>query len=120
MERLLALIHDELGGPTTSVCARSSPVTGGWPTARSAGAALPLADRVEWAIFSLLSTAGRLSEAALFERIGTMFTGHDQPDEELIRACLDRYRSMAATPERLVTSEDILRRATNTRARRTD
>ena len=62
-------------------------------------------------MFSLLSTAGRLSEAGLFERIGTMFTGHDQPDEGLVRACLDSYRSMASTPARLVTSEDIPRRS---------
>jgi hypothetical protein len=40
-----------------------------------------------------------------------MFTGHDKPDEALIRACLDSYRSMASTPERLLTTEDIPRRS---------
>ena len=29
----------------------------------------PLADRVEWATFNLLSTAGRLDEATLLERV---------------------------------------------------
>ena len=74
-------------------------------------AAIPLADRVEWAVFSLLSTAGPLSEAAFFERIATLFTGHDLPDEGLVRACLDSYRSMASTPDRLVTTDDLLRRS---------
>ena len=112
MDGLVALIHDELGRADNQRLREIEP--GQWWLADRedrSGAALPLADRVEWAIFSLLSTAGRLSEAALFERIGTMFTGHDQPDEELIRACLDSYRSMASTPERLVTSEDIPRRS---------
>ncbi len=54
------------------------------PADREAAAA-PLADRVEWAVFSLLSTAGPMSEAAFYERIATMFTGHDLPDETLVR-----------------------------------
>ena len=74
-------------------------------------AAVPLADRVEWAVFSLLSTAGPISEAAFFERIATLFTGHDLPDEGLVRACLDSYRSLASTPDRLVTGDDLLRRS---------
>ena len=74
-------------------------------------AAIPLADRVEWAVFSLLSTAGPLSEAAFFERIASLFTGHDLPDEGLVRACLDSYRSMASTPDRLITSDDLLKRS---------
>ena len=73
--------------------------------------AAPLADRVEWAVFSLLSTAGPLSEAAFFERIATLFSGHDLPDEGLVRACLDSYRSMASTPDRLLTTDDLLRRS---------
>ena len=40
-----------------------------------------------------------------------MFTGHDLPDEALVRACLDSYRSLASTPDRLVTSDDLLRRS---------
>ena len=53
----------------------------------------PLSDRVEWAVFSLLSTAGGIAEAAFFDRIATMFRGYDTPDEELVRACLDSYRA---------------------------
>ena len=52
-------------------------------------------------MFSLLSTAGPLSETAFFERIASLFSGHDLPDDGLVRACLDSYRSLASTPERL-------------------
>jgi hypothetical protein len=72
-----------------------------------AAAALPLSDRVEWAVFSLLSTAGGLTEAAFFDRIATMFRGHDTPDEALVRACLDSYRSRASTPELLKTNDEL-------------
>jgi hypothetical protein len=72
-----------------------------------AASALPLADRVEWAVFSLLSTSGGLSEAAFFERMATMFRGHDTPDEALVRACLESYRSRASTSEALRTHDDL-------------
>jgi hypothetical protein len=74
-------------------------------------AAAPLADRVEWAVFSLLSTAGPMSESAFLQRIAGLFTGHDLPDETLVRACLQSYRSRASTAERIVTGDDLLRRA---------
>jgi hypothetical protein len=66
---------------------------------------------VEWAVFSLLSTAGPISEASFFERIAAMFGGADLPDDRLVRACLDSYRSLASTPDRLITSDDLLRRS---------
>jgi hypothetical protein len=72
-----------------------------------AASALPLADRVEWAVFSLLSTSGGLSEAAFVDRMATMFRGHDTPDEALVRACLDSYRSRASTPDLLRTHDDL-------------
>jgi hypothetical protein len=73
-------------------------------------AAVPLADRVEWAVYSLLSTAGPIGEAAFFERIAALFSGHDLPDEALVRECLGSYRSPASTPDRLLTNEDLRRR----------
>ena len=76
-----------------------------------AAAALPLADRVEWAVFSLLSTAGPLTETAFLERIGSMFTGHDLPEGGLVRACLESYRSPASTPDRLMTDDELLGRS---------
>ncbi len=72
-----------------------------------AEAAVPLADRVEWAVFSLLSTAGQLSEAAFFDRMASMFRGHDAPDEALVRACLDSYRSPTSTQEALRAVDDL-------------
>jgi len=51
----------------------------------------PLADRVEWAAFSVLTTAGRLDEASFLERIYALFPGLGSPDEELVRACLGAY-----------------------------
>jgi hypothetical protein len=51
----------------------------------------PLADRVEWSTFSILSTAGRLDEQGFLDRIYALFPGLDSPDEELVRACLAAY-----------------------------
>jgi len=112
VERLLSLIREELGRPDQRRLAEIEPGRW-WLTDKKdqAGAAAPLADRVEWAVYSLLSTAGPLSEAAFFERIAALFSGPDLPDEALVRACLQSYRSMASTPDRLVTGDDLLRRA---------
>jgi hypothetical protein len=112
VDRLLAIIRDELGRPSHRRLQEIEP--GRWwltDPADIAAAALPLADRVEWAVFSLLSTGGRLSEAAFNERIAALFTGHDLPDEALVAACLESYRSLASTPERIVTADDLLRRS---------
>jgi hypothetical protein len=112
VERLLALIDGELSRPTQHRVVEIEP--GRWWLGdrhdREAAAA-PLADRVEWSVFSLLSTAGPLPEAAFFERIAAIFTGHDLADEALVRACLDSYRSPASTPDRIVTTDDLLRRS---------
>jgi hypothetical protein len=112
VDRLLALIRDELTRPGHRRLTEIEP--GRWWLADAndrAGAAAPLADRVEWAVFSLLSTAGPLSEAAFFERIAALFSGHDLPDEALVRACLQSYRSLASTTDRVVTGDDLIRRA---------
>jgi hypothetical protein len=112
VDRLLAIIRDELARPSHRRLHEIEP--GRWwlsDPADMAAAALPLADRVEWSVYSLLSTAGRLSETAFNERIAALFTGHDLPDEALVAACLDSYRSMASTPDRIVTSDDLLRRS---------
>jgi hypothetical protein len=112
VERLVALIRDELGKPNQRRLVEIEP--GRWWLASKddqTGAATPLADRVEWAVYSLLSTAGALSEDSFFERIASLFTGHDLPDEALVRACLESYRSRASTDDRILTAEDLLRRS---------
>jgi hypothetical protein len=111
VDGLLALIRDELGRKGHRRLSEIEP--GRWwlaDPADQAAAAAPLADRVEWAVYSLLSTAGPLSEASFFERIAALFSGHDLPDEALVRACLESYRSMASTADRLLTGDDLLRR----------
>jgi hypothetical protein len=69
----------------------------------------PLADRVEWSTFSILSTAGRLDRDGFLERIYALFPGLEAPDEELVRACLAAY---AAEGEggRLRTEDELGRR----------
>ena len=90
VERLLALIRDALAAADGRRLARSATTAGGWATAPTGTRPpSPLADRVEWAVYSLLSTAGPLSEAAFLDRIAGLFTGPDLPDEALVRACLD-------------------------------
>ena len=112
VEGLLALIREELTRPTQR---RLVEIEAGrwWLADREdrEAAGVPLADRVEWAVFSLLSTAGPISESAFYERIASLFTGHDLPDEGLVRACLDSYRSLASTPDGLITGDDLLRRS---------
>ncbi|HET9347212.1 MAG TPA: hypothetical protein VFO05_16085 [Candidatus Limnocylindrales bacterium] len=112
VDRLIELIRAELTRPDHRRLTEIEP--GRWWLADRedlAAAAAPLADRVEWTVFSLLSTAGPLSESSFFERIAALFTGHDLPDEALVRACLQSYRSMASTADRIVTGDDLLRRA---------
>ena len=111
VERVLALVRDELTRPTQQRVEEIEP--GRWWLADRRDretAAVPLADRVEWAVYSLLSTAGPLAERAFFERVAALFSGHDLPDEALVRACLSSYRSPASTADRLVTGEDVRRR----------
>jgi hypothetical protein len=112
VDRLVALIDAALAGAEDR---RLTTVGDGrwWLNDRSDrdAAAAPLADRVEWAVYSLLSTAGPLSETQFLERIGNMFSGPDLPDEALVRACLESYRSLASTPDRLLTADDVVRRS---------
>lgn len=108
VERVLALVRDELtrSGQQRVVEIEEGRWWLGEPEDREA-AAVPLADRVEWAVYSLLSTAGPIAETAFFERVAALFSGHDLPDEALVRAALSSYRSPASTSDRLITNEDL-------------
>jgi hypothetical protein len=52
-----------------------------------------------------------MSEASFLERIAGLFTGPDLPDEGLVRACLESYRSIASTPDNLLTVDDLAKRS---------
>ncbi len=112
VDRLLALVRDALAGTEGRRLVKLEDER--WWLAQRAdrdAAAVPLSDRVEWAVFSLLSTAGPMSEVAFLERVGGLFTGPDLPDEGLVRACLESYRSIASTPDNLVTVDDLTKRS---------
>ncbi|HEX3265429.1 MAG TPA: hypothetical protein VHR16_07150 [Candidatus Limnocylindrales bacterium] len=113
VERVLGLVRDELARPTQHRLVEIEP--GRWwlgDRRDRESAAMPLADRVEWAVYSLLSTAGPIAESAFFERVAALFPGHDLPDEALVRTSLASYRGPASTASRLVTHEDLRRRTT--------
>jgi hypothetical protein len=76
-----------------------------------AAARQPLSDRLEWAIFGLLSTAQGIDEQAFFERVARMFRGHDAPDQELVRGILESYRDPSAPPNELRTLDSLAHRA---------
>lgn len=73
-----------------------------------AGARAPLSDRVEWAVYSLLSTSGGIAAQAFSDRITSMFRGHDTPDDELIRACVDSYRETVPDSDGLLQAQGTL------------
>ena len=111
VDRLLDLIREELTRPNHPRLREIVP--GSWwlqDRADRDAAELPLSDRVEWAVYSLLSTSGPLDEPAFLERIGSLFRGSDLPDAALVRACLTSYRSPTASTDRLVTGDDVRRR----------
>jgi hypothetical protein len=112
VETLLGLIRDEMQRPSNRRLTEIEP--GRWwlaqPTDQDA-CALPLSDRVEWAVFSLLATANRVSEAAFRERIDSLFSGPDEPDDVFVRACLESYRAPTSTPDEIRPSEDLARRS---------
>ncbi len=112
VDRLLALVRGALAAAAGNRLVQLEDDT--WWLGRRDdrdGAAVPLADRVEWAVFSILSTAGPLAEAAFLDRITGLFAGPDMPDEALVRACLESYRRQDATPDRLATGDDLARRS---------
>ncbi len=111
VDRLIGLIRAELTRPDHPRLREIAPDQW-WLESRTDrdAAALPLSDRVEWAVYSLLSTSGPLDEAAFLERIDSLFHGPDLPDEGLVRACLTSYRSPSATADQLVTGDDLRRR----------
>ena len=72
----------------------------------------PLSDRLEWAVFGLLSASRGIDESDFFERVAHLFTGHDTPDPELVRAILDSYRDPESVKVELRTADELTARHT--------
>ena len=72
----------------------------------------PLADRVEWATYSILSTAGRLDEASFLDSLYRLFPGLQAPDEDLVRACLRAYATVGERGS-LTTEDELALRITD-------
>jgi hypothetical protein len=73
-------------------------------------ASQPIADRTEWAVFSLLSSGSRFTERAAMERVTALFKSPDLPDGALIEACLRSYIAPTSTPDAVVGSDQLERR----------
>jgi len=109
--QLLAVIREELDRPNHRRLRQVEPGQY-WLVSDDdrSRASPPLADRVEWAAFSLLSSAGHLPERAAIERTAAVFESPDVADGALIEACLRAYSAPASSPEALVCSDQLERR----------
>ena len=59
--------------------------------ATAAGEPAPLDDRVEWSVYSLLSTMRDTDTRSLQRRVYGLFRGAETPDRELVLRCLASY-----------------------------
>jgi len=75
-----------------------------------AAAKQPLAERLEWGIFSLLSTSGGINRAAFDERVRRLFRGPETVDQELVEATLESYRSRQPSDDGLIRTDESLQR----------
>ncbi|OLC57930.1 MAG: hypothetical protein AUH85_02065 [Chloroflexi bacterium 13_1_40CM_4_68_4] len=55
------------------------------------GENVPLDDRVEWNVFSLLSTLSDIDTRSLLRRVYALFRGVETPDRELVLRCIASY-----------------------------
>ena len=112
VDELLALIRNELDRSTNRRVRQVEPGQYwlGSDEDRS-GAAQPLADRVEWAAFSLLSSSRQMTEAAVLERMAGLFPDSETPDRALVRACLKSYSAPGSTPDAISTADQLERRS---------
>jgi hypothetical protein len=108
VERLIRIIRGELDRPSNRRIRQIETGLYWLASEEDRGvASQPLADRVEWAVFSLLSSAGRLTERAALDRTAALFKDRDAPDGGLIEACLASYVAPTSTPEAVVGFEQL-------------
>jgi hypothetical protein len=111
VDELLELIRAELDRPNNRRIRQIEPGQY-WLASEEdrSAASQPIADRTEWAAFSLLSSGSRLTERAAMERVTALFRSPDVPDRALIEACLRSYIAPTSTPEAVVGSDQLERR----------
>jgi len=68
----------------------------------------PLSERLEWSIFSLLSTSGGITRAAFDDRVHRLFRGPETVDAELVETTLESYRSAEASEDGLIRTDEAL------------
>ena len=108
IDRLLEIIRDELDRPNNRRIRQIEPGQYWLASDEDRGrAAQPLADRVEWAVFSLLSSGAHMSERAAIDRTAGLFKGGDVPDGALIEACLASYLAPGSTPDAVAGFEQL-------------
>jgi hypothetical protein len=73
-----------------------------------AAARRPLSERLEWSIFSLLSTSGGISREAFEERVAHLFRGPEAVDAAIVEACLESYALDERTDDGLVRTGESL------------
>jgi len=108
VEQLVGVIRTELGRPTNRRIKEIEP--GHYWLASDedrTGTAPPLADRVEWAVFGLLSSARSLPEATVVDRTAGLFPGNEAPDGALLNACLRSYSAPESTPQAVICSDRL-------------
>jgi hypothetical protein len=112
VEQLLGMIREELDRPNNRRICQIEPGRY-WLASMEdrSKSQQPLADRVEWSVFSLLSSANPMTHRAAFDRTVAMFKGGDAPDGSLIDACLESYAARTSTPESVVGFDQLETRA---------
>ncbi len=73
-----------------------------------AAAKQSLSERLEWSIFSLLSTSGGITRAAFDDRVGRLFRGPETVDPELVQTILESYRSAEPSEDGLIRTDEAL------------
>jgi len=73
-----------------------------------AAAKQPLSERLEWGIFSLLTTSGGITQNSFDERVDHLFRGPETPDAELVAACLESYRTPEPSVDGLIRTDESL------------
>ncbi|HEX7490438.1 MAG TPA: hypothetical protein VF337_01900 [Candidatus Limnocylindrales bacterium] len=106
--QLIEIIHEEIDRPNNRRIRQIEPGQYWLASEEDRGvAAQPLADRVEWAVFSLLSSAGHLTERGAIDRTTAMFKDGELPDVALIEACLASYLSPNSIPDDVAGFEQL-------------